>query len=208
MRPFDGLVEPVPGAADALQAACDRLRRLDLDDEVDRAHVDPELERRGGDEARDLALLEQLLDLDPLLAREGAVVGARDLALGELVQAQGEPLGEAAVVDEHDRRAVLLDELEQRRVDRRPDRAALPRLAHVLERDDDPQVELLARARVHELDRAPARDEAADLLERALGGRETDALDRAADEALEPLEARARGGRRASSRRRRAPRRR
>ena len=34
----------VAGAPDALQAACDRLRRLDLDDEVDRAHVDAELE--------------------------------------------------------------------------------------------------------------------------------------------------------------------
>ena len=43
----------------------------------------------------------------PLLARERAVVGARDLLLGELVQAQREPLGEAAVVDEDDRRAVL-----------------------------------------------------------------------------------------------------
>jgi hypothetical protein len=36
----------VPGAADALQAAATRPRRLDLDDEVDRAHVDAELERR------------------------------------------------------------------------------------------------------------------------------------------------------------------
>ena len=72
--------ELVAGAADALEPARDRLRRLDLDDEVDRAHVDAELERRGGDEARDLAALEQLLDLDPLLARERAVVRARDLA--------------------------------------------------------------------------------------------------------------------------------
>ena len=117
------------------------------------------------------------------------MVGARDLALGQLVQAKGEPLGQATVIDEHDRRAVFLDELEERRVDRRPDRAALPRLAHILERDDDPEIELLARARVDELDRAPSRDEPPDLLERPLGGRETDALHRAADEALEPLQA-------------------
>ena len=52
------------------------------------------------------------------LARGGAV-GVR-----KLVQPQREPLGRAAVVDEHDRRAVLADELEQLRVDRRPDRAA------------------------------------------------------------------------------------
>ena len=84
---------------------------------------------------------------------------------------------------------MLLHELEERRVDRRPDRAALARLAHVLERDDHAEVELLARARVDELDAAAARDEAADLLEGALRGREPDALDRLADQALEALEA-------------------
>ena len=40
----------MPAAADALQAAGDRRRRFDLDDEIDGAHVDAELERRGGDE--------------------------------------------------------------------------------------------------------------------------------------------------------------
>ena len=45
-------VDLVAGAADALQAARHRRRRLDLDDEIDRAHVDAELERRGGDERR------------------------------------------------------------------------------------------------------------------------------------------------------------
>ena len=43
--------------------------------------------------------------------------------LGELVDAEREPLGEPPVVDEDDRRAVRADELEQRRVDRGPDRA-------------------------------------------------------------------------------------
>ena len=56
--------EVVAGAADPLQPARDRLRALDLDHEVDRTHVDPELERRGRDEARDLPRLQQLLDLD------------------------------------------------------------------------------------------------------------------------------------------------
>jgi hypothetical protein len=78
--------EVVAGTTHALQPARDRLRRLDLDHEVDRAHVDAELEGRGGDEAGDLASLEQLLDLEPLLARQRAVVGAGDLFLGQLVQ--------------------------------------------------------------------------------------------------------------------------
>ena len=184
-----GLVEAMAGAADPLEPAGDGLRRLHLDDEVDGAHVDPELQRGGGDETRDVAALQQLFDLDPLLARERAVVSARDLVLGQLVQAQREALGETAVVDEDDRGAVLAHELEERRVDRRPDRVALARLAHVLERNDDAEVELLARAGVDELDRPAAGDEAADLLERALGGGEADALDRLVHEPLEPLEA-------------------
>ena len=112
------------GAADPLQPPRDRLRALDLDHEVDGAHVDPELERRGRDEAGDPAALQQLLDLDALLARERAVVGAREVAAGELVQPQREPLGEAAVVDEDDRRAVRLDEAKDLGVDRGPDRLA------------------------------------------------------------------------------------
>ena len=42
----------VAGPADALEAAGDARRALDLDDEVDRAHVDAELERARRDERR------------------------------------------------------------------------------------------------------------------------------------------------------------
>ena len=45
IRPSAGLADAVARAADALQAARDRLRRLDLHHEVDGAHVDAELER-------------------------------------------------------------------------------------------------------------------------------------------------------------------
>jgi hypothetical protein len=171
-----------------MQAARHRLRRLHLHDEVDGAHVDPELERRGRDEARDAPRLQVFLDDDSLFARKRAVVGARDFTLRELVQPQREPLGEAPVVDEDDRRAVRLDELQQLGVDRGPDRIPLPGLAHVLDGHDDLQVELLARARVDEPDRPSAGDEAADLLERALRGGEADALERLARQAREPLD--------------------
>ena len=40
-----GLADLVAGPADALEAPADRAGRLDLDDEVDRAHVDAQLER-------------------------------------------------------------------------------------------------------------------------------------------------------------------
>ena len=63
---FADRADVVAGAADALHAAGDRRRRLDLHDEIDGAHVDPELERRGGDERAELAGLQRVLDLDAL----------------------------------------------------------------------------------------------------------------------------------------------
>src|SRR5581483_1381154 len=153
-----------------------------------------------------------LFDLHALLACERAVVRARNFLLGELVQTQREPFGESTVVHEDDRRAVLAHELEQRRIDRRPDRLAAdlepgrdprvrglvlalvergrrPELAHVLHGNDDLEVERFRDAGVDELDRATAGYEAADLLEGTLRRRQRDALERRlADEALEPFD--------------------
>ena len=72
----------VAGPSDALQAARHRGRRLDLDDEVDGTHVDPELEAARRDDGGKRALLELLLDLAALLAGDRPVVGARDLGIG------------------------------------------------------------------------------------------------------------------------------
>ncbi len=97
-------------------------RALDLDDEVDRAHVDPELERAawrrwpGAGPALSSSSIAQ-----PLLPGDAAVVGPDQLLAGELVEPLGEPLGEAPAVDEHDRAAVRPDQLQDPRVDRRPD---------------------------------------------------------------------------------------
>ena len=144
-----GLADAVAGAADPLKAARDRLRRLDLEHQVDGAHVDAELERRRGHEARQLARLQHLLDDEPLLARERAVVGARDvgglvLVTRQLVQPHRQALGAAAVVHEHDRGLVRLDQLEQLGVDRRPDRA--PRRAAVRRAGRGPRRPRPARA--------------------------------------------------------------
>ena len=75
-----------------------RARRLDLDHEVDGAHVDAELEAAGGDERPQPAGLELVLDEQPLLAGERPVVGLDQLLARELVEPRREPLGEAAVV--------------------------------------------------------------------------------------------------------------
>ncbi len=204
----------VAGAADPLHPARDRDGRLDLDDEVDRPHVDPELERRRGDEGRQATRLERVLDEHALLAGDRAVVGAGDLLPRQLVEGGGEALREAAGVDEEEGRAVRADELEETGVDGRPDgapvddaRRALGDLVrggddllaeprHVLDRHLDPQVEGLLRPGVDDRDRprlprpqalAPA-EVAGHLLERPLRRREADPLKRPARRLLEPLE--------------------
>jgi hypothetical protein len=70
------LAHLVAGAADPLQAARDTRRGLHLDDEVDLAHVDAELEARGRDHAAQASGLEVLLDARALLLGDGSVVGA------------------------------------------------------------------------------------------------------------------------------------
>ena len=66
----------VPGAADPLQPARHRRRALDLDDEVDGAHVDAELEAAGRDDGGQTTGLEVLLDGGAVLLAHRAVVGA------------------------------------------------------------------------------------------------------------------------------------
>ena len=75
ITPFVGAPDLVAGPADALEPARDAGRALDLDDEVDRAHVDAELEAGRGDQRGEPAGLELLLDREPLLAGDAAVVG-------------------------------------------------------------------------------------------------------------------------------------
>ena len=192
--PLAGIADAVPRAADALEPARHRLGRLDLEHEVDRAHVDSQLQRGRGDQAGKLARLEQLLDHRALLARQRTVVSARQLLLGQLIEPQGQALGHAAVVDEHDGRAVLAHQSQDLGVDGGPDRSprglpagarierigvrpSLLGLDHRLDRHVDAQVERLARAGVDDRGRAPRADqEARDLLERGLRGAQPDAL--------------------------------
>ena len=120
--PARDLAERVPGAPDPLQSPRDRLRRLDLDHEVDGTHVDAEFERRRRDQARDPACLQVLLDLRPLLASKRAVVRARDLeclssSRRQLVEPQREPLGQPAVVDEDDRGTMGANEVYKGGID-------------------------------------------------------------------------------------------
>jgi hypothetical protein len=148
----------VAGAPDALQAAGDRGRRLDLHHEIDGAHVDAELERRRGDERPDAAGLEQILHLAARLARQRPVVRAHERLLGQVVERARQALGEPPAVDEEQRRAVRANEFQEARIDRGPDRhagRALRRVparhgdgaaqaAHVLHRHFDADLQRLA----------------------------------------------------------------
>ena len=68
------LVEAVVGAADALREPARALRRADIDDEVDVAPVDAEVERRRADDGAELSRRHRGLDLAPLGGVERAVV--------------------------------------------------------------------------------------------------------------------------------------
>ena len=105
------------GAADALQEARDRARRADLADEIDVADVDAEFERGGGDQRLQLAALEPLLGVEPLLLGEAAVMRRHLLLAEPLGELARRPLGQPARVDEDQRRAVRLDQLGQAVVD-------------------------------------------------------------------------------------------
>ncbi|OIQ82814.1 hypothetical protein GALL_353910 [mine drainage metagenome] len=68
----------VTRASDPLQTARDRRRCPDLDHEVDRAHVDPELERRRRDHGREGARLQLVLRAGPLGPAHRPVVGTSE----------------------------------------------------------------------------------------------------------------------------------
>jgi hypothetical protein len=109
--PLGDGADGVAGAAHALQEGIDAARRADLAHQVDVADVDAQFERAGGHQRLELALLEPLLGLQAMLAREAAVV-RRDVLLAEpLGQVARHALGGAALVDEDQRGAVLVDQL-------------------------------------------------------------------------------------------------
>ena len=199
--------------ADALHAARHRGRRLDLDHEVHRPHVDPQLERRGGhDRGSRPALSASSIStrssraIDPWWAR--ATPSPPSSLRAAAIRSASRRLFTKMMVERWAR-----DELKQTRVDGGPDRPplreagdppaslvlrghGLAQTRHVLHRHLDAQVEGLAGARVHDRDGArpprarafSAPEVAGHLLERPLRGGESDAHERPARRLLEPLQ--------------------
>ena len=97
-RPFGHRAARVAGAADALEQRRDAARRAELADQLDRPDVDAELERGRRDQHAQIARAQALLDAQPPLLREAAVVRG-DLALAEpLLEQVRHALGEPARV--------------------------------------------------------------------------------------------------------------
>ena len=208
------LADLVAGAADALQPARDRARRLDEHDEVDRAHVDAELE------AADVATMPRSRpalssdstcsrcsrDSEPWCARTSSSPASS-------LRCAASRSASAARVAEHDRGAVRADQLEDARVHVRPD--ALVGLGIVEPERVRPSrptprecapgsvmsstgtmtsrsSSLREPASTIVTGRGPsvvvAAEEARDLVERALRRREPDALRRRVGDRFEPFE--------------------
>ncbi len=74
-RPFAHALHHVPRSPHPLQPSGHVSRRLDLANQVDRSHVDPQLERRCRHDRRELAPLECLFGRSPLVQADAAVVG-------------------------------------------------------------------------------------------------------------------------------------
>ncbi len=107
-----GDVQPMVGAADALHQARGAFRRGQLDDHVDRAPVDAEVEGGGADHRSELAPGHGRLDLAPLLGRERTVVqGDGEVVVVDLPQLLEGELRLPAGVDEDERGLALADDL-------------------------------------------------------------------------------------------------
>ena len=94
--------------------------RVDLDNQIDMADVDAELQRRRGNQAAKLAGLEQALDLEPLLAGNAAVVALCDLMTDMVIEPQGQAFAKPAAICEDKHRAAAFHELQQVFDKRRP----------------------------------------------------------------------------------------
>ncbi len=95
------------GAADALDEAACPFRGADVDDQIDVAPVDAEVEGRGGDDGLDRAGGHGGLDLAALFGGQRAVVERdRQRGIVDAPEFLENEFGLHARVDEHEREAV------------------------------------------------------------------------------------------------------
>src|SRR5579875_3141642 len=103
--------EGVARTANPLNRRRDRFRRIDLADEIDRADIDSQLQRRGRDDGLQFTALKLLLGGEPFGPREAPMMGEYGVAADLLLQGEGDSLGPSAAQRKNQRRAMLADEL-------------------------------------------------------------------------------------------------
>ncbi len=155
----------VPRSADSLEAARDRSRRFHQNHQIDRPHIDPELEGARGDDALELAPLQRFFDLAALRVGKASMVSAEERSLGELVQPLGGFLGERAAVDEDECRPMRPEKIEDLGVDPGPKRTGLVRLLR--RGHTNRKVDVRGLAGIDDLDGAVAGEKPRDLVRRA-----------------------------------------
>src|ERR1700730_14000415 len=180
----------------SLNARRDAWRRLDLQHQVDRAHVDAQLQGRCRDEPAQGSGLQLVFDEHALLSRDRAVMSPDQVLFRELVHARAYAFGQAPRVDEDDGRVVLADQLQETWIYGGPD--AVGDLAgvvlgrqsgHVLDRDLDAHLHGLEPAGIDDGHVTVRRSEQrCHLLERALCRGEADALRFDFRQSRQPLE--------------------
>ena len=105
-----GAADLVPGATDPLQKSRNRARRGDLADQVDVANIDPQFQRRRGDQHLQFAALEPLLGIQAKLLGQAAMVGGHGVLAETFAQVAAQAFGQAPGVDENQRGPVFAGE--------------------------------------------------------------------------------------------------
>ncbi|MCY1399070.1 hypothetical protein D9M71_141190 [compost metagenome] len=111
----------VPGTADPLQKPGNRTRRGDLAHQVDVADVDPQFQRRRGDQHLQFAALEPLLGVQTKFLGQAAVVGRYRVLAQAFAQVTAKAFGQTPGVDENQRGPVFPGEGGEAVVDQLPD---------------------------------------------------------------------------------------
>ena len=100
----------VAGAPEPLKQRRNPVRRADLADEIDRADVDAELERRRRDERFESTALQPRLGVEPSLLRQAPVMSGDGVLAQPIAEVPRRALRHAPRVDEHERGAMTADQ--------------------------------------------------------------------------------------------------
>ncbi len=162
----------VGSATDPLQRDREAARGFELHHQIDRAHVDAQLQRRRRHRAAHLAALQFLLGCEPHRPSQRSVVRHHLVLAQPLPQRMRDALDLPARVGEHQRGLVLEHELRDAVVHL----LALLFRGHrrqLVARHFDAHVQRPPRAALDDGAGPPAGEKAPDLLDGTLGGRET-----------------------------------